>query len=78
MSLCIGTALATEPPTDDLLLERPHGRDEPLISKKMWKHILCQGLYQLFWLFLIFYGAPKYLSGFKVSFISPPEQVGTD
>ncbi|EIE19492.1 calcium-translocating P-type ATPase [Coccomyxa subellipsoidea C-169] len=51
-------ALATEPPTPGLLLEKPHGRDEQLISPKMWKHILAQGFYQLFWLFLIFYGAP--------------------
>ena len=59
-------ALATEPPTPGLLLEKPHGRDEQLISGKMWKHILCQGFYQLFWLFLIFYGAPVRLPAFAV------------
>ena len=51
-------ALATEEPTTKLLLEKPHGRSEPLISRKMWKHIVTQGLYQMFWLFLIVYGAP--------------------
>jgi hypothetical protein len=30
---------------------QPYGREEPLITGKMWKHILVQGLYQLFWLF---------------------------
>ncbi|BDA43546.1 probable calcium-transporting ATPase 11, plasma membrane-t [Coccomyxa sp. Obi] len=60
-------ALATEPPTPELLLEEPHGRDEQLISAKMWKHILTQGCYQLFWLFLIFYGAPKTLPAFYLS-----------
>ena len=54
-------ALATEDPTPKLLLERPHGRTEPLISRRMWKHILTQGLYQMFWLFLIVYGAPALL-----------------
>ncbi len=63
---CVCAALATEPPTPELLLEKPHGRDEQLISGKMWKHILTQGLYQLFWLFLIFYGAPKTLPAFSV------------
>ena len=51
-------ALATEDPTPKLLLEKPHGRSEPLISRRMWKHIFTQGLYQMFWLFLIVYGAP--------------------
>ncbi len=63
---CERAALATEPPTPELLLEKPHGRDEQLISGKMWKHILTQGFYQLFWLFLIFYGAPKTLPAFYV------------
>jgi magnesium-transporting ATPase (P-type) len=40
-------ALATENPTPELLLLRPHGRDEPLISMRMWKHIVTQGLYQV-------------------------------
>ena len=30
-------ALATEDPNDRLLLQRPYGRTEPLINKKMWK-----------------------------------------
>lgn len=55
-------ALATEDPTPDLLDKKPHGRNEPLISGRMWKQLVSQGLYQLFWLFLIFYGGPKYIS----------------
>ena len=50
----------------ELLLEKPHGRDEALISPKMWKHIITQALYQLFWLFLIVYGAPRVLPAFSV------------
>lgn len=59
-------ALATELPTPDLLNELPHGRNEPLINGKMAKHILAQGLYQIFWLFLIFYGMPAQFDFFKV------------
>ncbi|KAL4452347.1 hypothetical protein ABPG75_008009 [Micractinium tetrahymenae] len=59
-------ALATEAPTPDLLDAKPHGRDEPLISKYMWRLIFTQGFYQCFWLFLIFYGLPAQLGAFKV------------
>lgn len=37
---------------------QPHGRDEALITPKMWKHILIQGFYQMFWLFFFMYGFP--------------------
>lgn len=30
---------------------QPHGRSDPLITKKMWKHIIVQSIYQLFWIF---------------------------
>ena len=35
-------ALATEDPNLELLNEMPHGRNEALITKRMWKHILVQ------------------------------------
>ena len=59
-------ALATEAPTRELLEQLPHGRNEPLINGKMAKHILIQGTYQCFWLFLIFYGLPAHFQYFKV------------
>ena len=58
-------ALATENPTPDLLLDKPHGRSEPLISRSMWKHVIVQGCYQLFWLFLIIYAAPARIHSYK-------------
>uniref|UniRef100_A0A383WGV1 Calcium-transporting ATPase n=1 Tax=Tetradesmus obliquus TaxID=3088 RepID=A0A383WGV1_TETOB len=51
-------ALATETPSPKLLDEKPAGRSEPLINGKMFKHILLQGFYQLFWMFLFLYGLP--------------------
>jgi Ca2+-transporting ATPase len=59
-------ALATEAPTPDLLTKRPHGRDEPLISRPMWRFIFSHAAYQCFWLFLIFYGMPAKLDRFKI------------
>lgn len=46
-------ALATEAPSPELLQQKPHGRQARLITACMAKHILTQGLYQLFWMFLI-------------------------
>lgn len=40
-------ALATEWPTDELMLKPPVGRTEPLISNAMWRNLLAQALYQI-------------------------------
>jgi Ca2+-transporting ATPase len=47
MDVMAALSLATEPPTDALLDQKPHGKTEPIISNKMWKHIVGQGVYQL-------------------------------
>jgi len=60
-------ALATENPDPSLLLEKPNGRDEPLISKKMWKHIVTQGVYQLILTFFLIYALPTLDIGYDVS-----------
>lgn len=50
-------ALATEPPTDSLLLRHPYGRNKPLISRTMMKNILGHAVYQLVVIFcLVFVG----------------------
>lgn len=50
-------ALATEPPTESLLLRKPYGRNKPLISRTMMKNILGHGVYQLIIIFtLLFVG----------------------
>jgi len=62
-------ALATENPTNDLLLLRPHGHDEPLITGRMWKHIFTQGIYQLVWMFLCLYALPIWIpSRYRLNF----------
>ncbi|KAK3418400.1 hypothetical protein EUGRSUZ_H04361 [Eucalyptus grandis] len=40
-------ALATEQPTNDLMLKPPVGRTEPLISGVMWRNLVSQALYQV-------------------------------
>jgi hypothetical protein len=46
---------------------QPHGRDEHLITAKMWKHILIQGLYQMFWLFFFMYAAPVLFERYRIT-----------
>jgi len=59
-------ALATELPSEDLLLEKPHGRTESVISPRMWKHILVQGCYQIGVLMLVIYAAPRLIDKYSV------------
>ena len=39
-------ALATEPPSDDLLDQPPYGRNDIIVTPVMWRNIIGQGLYQ--------------------------------
>ena len=39
-------ALATEPPAEHLLLDKPHGRDDSIVTAVMWRNICGQGIYQ--------------------------------
>lgn len=49
-------ALATEPPRESLLLRKPYGRFEPIISNVMWRNLLSQAAYQLIVLFVLYFG----------------------
>ena len=54
-------ALATEPPIPELLDRKPYGRNDSLITKNMWLHIIGQGLYQLAVLLGLYYTGYQYL-----------------
>lgn len=50
-------ALATEPPSEELLTRPPHSRDEYIISKTMFKHIIGQAIFQFtVIMILVFFG----------------------
>uniref|UniRef100_M4BDL8 Calcium-transporting ATPase n=1 Tax=Hyaloperonospora arabidopsidis (strain Emoy2) TaxID=559515 RepID=M4BDL8_HYAAE len=55
-------ALATEEPTPQLLERKPYPKTEPLISKKMTKHILGQSIYQLALLLAIVFSGEKWFN----------------
>uniref|UniRef100_A0A674JRF5 Calcium-transporting ATPase n=1 Tax=Terrapene triunguis TaxID=2587831 RepID=A0A674JRF5_9SAUR len=70
-------ALATEPPTESLLLRRPYGRNKPLISRTMMKNILGHAVYQLILIFtLLFVGEKMFKidSGRNAPLHSPPSE----
>ena len=54
-------ALATEPPTEDLLNRKPHNRSEYIITRKMFKHIIMEAIMQLGIVFIIAFGGDKFL-----------------
>ncbi|QCD80324.1 Ca2+-transporting ATPase [Vigna unguiculata] len=54
-------ALATEPPTDSLMDQRPMGRREPLVSNIMWRNLLIQAIYQVSVLLILNFQGVKLL-----------------
>uniref|UniRef100_A0A672HG70 Calcium-transporting ATPase n=1 Tax=Salarias fasciatus TaxID=181472 RepID=A0A672HG70_SALFA len=71
-------ALATEPPTESLLLRKPYGRNKPLISRTMMKNILGQGVYQLIIIFTLLFAGESLLfdidSGRDAPLHAPPSE----
>ena len=61
MDALASLALATEPPTEDLLNRPPNGRDDSAISAIMWWNIIGQAVFQLLVLNGIFFAAPSLL-----------------
>jgi len=54
-------ALATETPKPDLLQRPPYRKSEYIISQKMMKHILGQGIYQAIILFIFIFAGPYFI-----------------
>ncbi|XP_062842720.1 plasma membrane calcium-transporting ATPase 2 isoform X7 [Trichomycterus rosablanca] len=70
-------ALATEPPTESLLMRRPYGRNKPLISSTMTKNILGHGIYQLIIIFTLLFVGERIFdidSGRNAPLHSPPSE----
>ena len=55
-------ALATDPPTESILDRPPEPKSAPLITVTMWKMIIGQSIYQLFFTLLLFFGGARILS----------------
>jgi len=57
MDTLASLALATEPPTLELLKRKPYGRTKPMVSATIAKNIVGQGIYMLDVLFALIYGS---------------------
>uniref|UniRef100_A0A4W4HAU4 Calcium-transporting ATPase n=1 Tax=Electrophorus electricus TaxID=8005 RepID=A0A4W4HAU4_ELEEL len=70
-------ALATEPPTETLLLRKPYGRNKPLISRTMMKNILGHAIYQLIIIFTLLFAGEQLFdidSGRNAPLHAPPSE----
>uniref|UniRef100_A0A8C7YCV0 Calcium-transporting ATPase n=1 Tax=Oryzias sinensis TaxID=183150 RepID=A0A8C7YCV0_9TELE len=77
MDTLASLALATEPPTESLLLRRPYGRDKPLISRTMMKNILGHAVFQLIIIFTLLFAGEVLFdidSGRNAPLHSPPSE----
>uniref|UniRef100_A0A673KZC3 Calcium-transporting ATPase n=1 Tax=Sinocyclocheilus rhinocerous TaxID=307959 RepID=A0A673KZC3_9TELE len=77
MDTLASLALATEPPTEALLLRKPYGRNKPLISRTMMKNILGHAVYQLIITFTLLFAGEKIFnidSGRNSPLHSPPSE----
>jgi Ca2+ transporting ATPase len=54
-------ALATEPPADDILKRKPYKKDDPIVSKVMWRNIFGHAIYQVGVLVLVVFAFPGWL-----------------
>ena len=54
-------ALATEPPTEELLKDKPHGRKDNIVTSVMWRNVCGQAVFQILVLSaLLFLGSPVF------------------
>uniref|UniRef100_A0A667ZDZ4 Calcium-transporting ATPase n=1 Tax=Myripristis murdjan TaxID=586833 RepID=A0A667ZDZ4_9TELE len=77
MDTLASLALATEPPTESLLLRKPYGRNKPLISRTMMKNILGHAVYQLVIIFTLLFAGENFFdidSGRNAPLHSPPTE----
>ena len=55
MDTLAALALATEPPGDELLLRKPHSRNDKIINSVMWRNVIGHGIYQIIVLMVILF-----------------------
>ena len=60
MDTLAALALATEPPSNDLLLRMPYSRSEHIINPQMWRGIVLNSIYQIVILTLVLFKGDEY------------------
>jgi len=59
MDTMAALALATDPPSRELLTRPPYGKDDQLITRRMWLNIIGQALFQLVANLIVLYLGPQ-------------------
>jgi len=59
MDTLAALALATEPPSEELLNDKPYTRNELIVTSIMWRNIVGQALYQIGILVVILFAGPR-------------------
>jgi magnesium-transporting ATPase (P-type) len=70
-------ALATEPPSHEVLDRQPQSKTESIVSPAMWRNIFGQSIYQIGWLLTILFGS-KAMFNLDYSNSTPFYALGTD
>ena len=69
MDTLASLALATEPPSNEVLDRPPHSRKEPIVSTTMYHQVIWQSIYQICVLVFLLFGIQNYFD-----LTSPPGQ----
>ena len=67
MDTLAALALASEPPTEELLKRKPYGRDKAIISPIIFKNVFTQMIFQLSLLLGLIWGSKCFLFLIKTS-----------
>ena len=59
MDTLAALALATEPPSEELLNDKPYTRNEKIVTPIMWRNITGQALYQIAVLVTLLFAGPR-------------------
>lgn len=59
MDTCAALALATEPPSPELLQRKPYSRTDIIVTPVMWRNIVGQGIFQIIILVVILFAGKQ-------------------
>ena len=68
-------ALATEPPYDSLLMNRPTQKNESIINGKMWKNIGLQAFFEICLLLFLYTKGPRFIREDKQYILNSHEEI---
>jgi len=54
-------ALATEPPSEEILKRKPYAKDNAIVTEVMWRNVFGHGIYQVIVLMTIVFVGPGWL-----------------